>query len=318
MFQFSTTTLVNSLTDFTTGQPLFTVVNKGTQQAPDNVVYVKRQGIYRIDDDHKICAYKAVGHPAYLDVLDLAKIGTGASDQTKDYRVALYIRSTGNADPLFANSYVFKGRPFYVEFKGGSNAIKNFANALNKYQNVTVDTPVLKLAKTLDGAFATESVTVGITAAPKADNSDAAYAVAANQYMRIYEAKLQEFVPADNGKQDYYKDILDLKEEEAVATGKEGFGDYENLEKDYRLPTAANLRWKRTLADEMPVPGVLYNQYTIYYLVNRGNMGGAAVGQQVKSETTHVFWVQQSLASDFETEMTKLTGVTFEVVPEVW
>lgn len=315
MFQFSTTTLVNSLTDFTTGQPLFTVVNKGTQQAPDNVVYVKRQGIYRIDDDHKICAYKAVGHKAYLDVLDLSGIASTADNQTKNYRVALYIRSTGNADPLFANSYVFKGRPFYVEFAGGSDAKKNFANALNKYQNVTVDTPVLKLAKTLDGNFATESVTVGITAAPKADNSDVAYAVAANQYMRIYEAKLQEFVPASDGKQDYYKDILDLKTS-YVATGKEGFGDFEHLEKDYRLPTAANLRWKRTLEDEMPVPGVLYNQYTIYYLVNRGNMGGAAVGQQVKSETTHVFWVQQGLASNFEAEMTKLTGVTFEVVPE--
>lgn len=309
MFQFSTTTLVNSLTDFTTGKELIT-------KDANDVVYVKRQGVYRVDDDHQICAYKAVGHEGYLDVLDLSKIGTGASDQTKDYRVALYIRSTGNADPMFANSYVFKGRPFYVEFKGGANAVKNFANALNKYQNVTVDTPVLNLAKTLDGAFATDSVTVGITAVPAADNSDAAYAVAANQYMRIYEAKLQEFVPANDGKQDYYKDILDIKDDGGVATGKEGFGDFEHLEKDYRLPTAANLRWKRTLADEMPIPGVLYNQYTIYYLVNRGNMGGAAVGQQVKSETTHVFWVQQSLASQFETKMKQLSGLNFKEVPE--
>lgn len=312
MFQFSTTTLVNSLTDLTTGQPLFTVVNKGTQQAPDNVVYVKRHGVYRKDDDHQICAYKAVGHAAYLDVLDLTKVAD-AADQTKTYRVALYIRSTGNADPLFANSYVFKGRPFYVEFKGGSNAVKNFANALNKYQNVTVDTPVLNLAKTLTGTAADGNSTVtAIATKPSADNSDAAYAVAANQYMRIYSAVLQVLVPGQNGVQDKFEDVEELD----FNTGKEGFGDFEHLEKDYRLPTAANLRWKRTLEDEMPIPGVLYNQYTIYYLVNRGNMGGAAVGQQVKSETTHVFWVQQSLASDFETEMTKLTGVTFEVVPE--
>jgi hypothetical protein len=39
-------------------------------------------------------------------------------------------------------------------------------------------------------------------------------------------------------------------------------------------------------------------------------MGGAAVGQQVKSKTTHVFFVNQAIASDFETELAKLGTLT--------
>ena len=95
-----------------------------------------------------------------------------------------------------------------------------------------------------------------------------------------------------------------------VKQGKEGFGTYRNMIKDYRLPTAANTRWNKIIQDETPVVGAKYNQYTIEYCVNRGLMGGAAVGQQVKSKTTHVFFVNQAIASDFETELAKLGTLT--------
>ena len=58
----------------------------------------------------------------------------------------------------------------------------------------------------------------------------------------------------------------------------------------------------------------IYNQYTFHYLVNRGNFGGGAVGQQVTSETTHVFWVPSTLAADFESKVAEL-GVTFTEAP---
>lgn len=304
MFQFSTSTLVNSLKDFSTGEPLITV--------KDDTVYVKHQGTYKIDKDHKICAYKALGHEAVLDTIDLSKItgitaGATANGEDKVYRLALYIRSVGNADPLFANAFVFKGKPFYVEFTvpSGKTPKVELVKNLNKYQNVVLDKAVLKPAKTLaqlqNAVPGVDSKTTGVDARPKQDLSDVAYLVAANPYMRITDAKVQEFNPTT----EQFKDILDLKATSgAVLTGKPGFGDYENMEKDYRLPTGANLRWKRPMADEVPTPGVIYDQYTIHYLVNRGQIAGlGGVGQQITSETTHVFWVNHTLASQFETLM---------------
>lgn len=300
MFQFSTSTLVNSEKDFSTGEPLIT--KKG------DTVYVKHQGTYKIDKDHKICAYKARGHEAVLDTIDLSKITTGITyGEDKVYRLALYIRSVGNADPLFANAFVFKGKPFYVEFTvpSGKTPQVELVKNLNKYQNVVLDKAVLKPAKTLaelkNAVPGVDSKTTGIEERPAQNLNDVAYLVAANPYMRITEAKIQEFNPAT----EKFDDKLDLKATSgAVLTGKPGFGDYENMEKDYRLPTGANLRWKRPMADEVPIPGAIYDQYTIHYLVNRGQIAGlGGVGQQITSETTHVFWVNHTLASQFENLM---------------
>ena len=46
-----------------------------------------------------------------------------------------------------------------------------------------------------------------------------------------------------------------------------------------------------------------YNQYIIRYCVNRGIMGGDAVGEVTKSLTTHVFFVNQDIATEFETAL---------------
>ena len=305
MFQFTTTTLVNSLKDYTTGLPLI--------HKEGDTVYVKRQGIYKLDDDHKICAYKTEGHDAWLDAIDLNELpditagDTDTNGDDKVYRLALYIRSIGNADPLFANDYVFKGKPVCIEFKVGSGetAATNVAKALAKVNSFGGD-PILVPAKSVDD---TTHITA-VTEAPASDFSDAAYLVATNEYLRITKVVVEEFVPATATIQDHFKVLEDVTED-AVIVGAEGFGTFNHLEKDFRLPTAANLRWKRPLADEMPAAGVIYDEYILHYIVNRGQVAGlGGVGEQITSETTHVFWVQHSLASNFETELTNL-GVEF-------
>lgn len=308
MFQFTTTTLVNSLKDYSTGLPL--IEKKG------EVVYVKHQGLYKMDETHKICAYKTEGHDAWLDTIDLSKLPTitaGEKDSTGEdqiYRLALYIRSIGNADPLFSNDFVFKGKPFYVEFTvpTGKTAKVELAKNLNKYMNITLDKPVLKPAKEVDS---TERVSAIKTPAAK-DMSDVAYLVAANEYMRITKLAVEKFVPAANGVAERWVLVADMTETEgAIIGGAEGFGTFAHLEKDFRLPTAANLRWKRPMADEMPAAGAIYDEYILHYIVDRGQVAGlGGVGEQITSETTHVFWVQHGLAEDFESALTKI-GVKF-------
>lgn len=85
-----------------------------------------------------------------------------------------------------------------------------------------------------------------------------------------------------------------------VAQGIEGFGTFEHLRKDYRLPTAENGRWLRIDEDNYPIKGTIYNQYTIKVETDRGITGQSVIGQPGTSITTHIFWVPQSLASTFE------------------
>ena len=66
--------------------------------------------------------------------------------------------------------------------------------------------------------------------------------------------------------------------------------------------------------DENPIIGAKYNQYTIHYCTNRGVLGTNAVGDTVKSVTTHVFYVNQNVAADFETALAKI-GTVLAVAP---
>lgn len=285
MFEFTSTTLWNG-----------DVYKKIVADAEKKQVSIFRQGVYQNDANHHICLYWTKGHKAYLDVIDLATIGTTATDANKNYRLAIYVNSVGNADPMFANDFVHKGRPLFVEFHADQTdkAVEALITNLNKYLNVTVDSQILLPASAVEKSkladHKSEATIDDITLT--SDASEAKYIVAANEYMRISKAVVEEY----NEEHDCWDKTLDLKADN-VFTGAEGFGTFENLEKDYRLPTAANLRWKRPQADEMPRPGVLYDQITLHYTVHRGMVGGmGAVGQQVTSETTHVFWVPADIA----------------------
>ena len=88
-----------------------------------------------------------------------------------------------------------------------------------------------------------------------------------------------------------------------------GFGTYDQILKDLRLPTMEARRWEAVNKEELPIPGTLYNQYTIDYCVDRGILGTDAVGNVVKSLTHHVFFVPQALASTFEGKLTT-AGIT--------
>lgn len=283
MYEFTSTTLWNG-----------DLYKKIVADAANKQVEIYRQGVYRNDANHHICLYWTKGHEGYLDVLSLESLPQLG---TENYRLALYITSIGNADPMFANDLVHKGRPVFVEFHSEQTdevketLIKN----LNKYLNVTFDHQILiPTAADLTAKLTADGLKSTVTAAdaePTADAKKATAIVCSNEYMRITKAVLEQ--ENEKGGWDV---IADLKES-GVYTGAEGFGTFENLEKDYRLPTAANLRWKRPQADEMPRPGVLYDQITIHYTVHRGHVGGmGAVGQQVTSETTHVFWVPADIA----------------------
>lgn len=304
MLQFTTTTLINSLKDYTTGKDRITY--------GDDHLHIKRNGVFVNDETHKICVYKTEGHEGYLDTIDMSAF---EEKEGTPCRLVLYIRSTGNADPMFANDFVFKGKPLFVEFDGTK---ANLHENLNKYLNATYDTTILEAAAEVDGDAADGVSTVVAVKTPATltvegsdKSTDMDYLVCTNEYMRIHKACVEEWIPCDKETcthehwstpaEDGFVDLAD-----SVCKGAEGFGSYNHLIKDFRLPTQANLRWKRTMEDEMPVAGALYTEFIVHYTVDRGLAGMGLLAQQGTSKTTHVYWVLSDLADKFEEAWTAI------------
>ena len=209
------------------------------------------------------------------------------------YRLKLYIRLSGSQNSYYSNDFVFKGKPFVYEFKIASNSTtatdvaKEIKRVIDKIQAFYGD----KYIKT---EVAGDKLTIhGV-----------------DEYQLFTEAKIQKLNTAANNPltNEVFEDVT----EGTITKSVEGFGTYTHILKDLRLPTIEARKFEAVNQEELPVPGAKYNQYIIEYKVDRGLFGGAAVGQQVTSKTTHVFYVLDSLATEFETAL-KVLGTIHEI-----
>lgn len=253
MLNFTTTTVINSLED-TSGKPLI--------EKNGGVIRIKRHNPFV---ESKIVSVVRTNH---VDPVCASVTVSNLANYSADRRIELYIRSVGNADPMFANSLLHKGKPLFIEIPAETSA-DDLNKIVNMYNNLM-----------FGGDNQIHS---------KVDESENLILTCANPYQTITKATLSarnsdgEFVFASNLQ---------------VSANEEGFGDFDHIMKDLRLPTSANLRWKRTMEDEMPVMGASYDQFVLTYRVDRGVMGLGAVGATTTSETTHVFWVNASVKDD--------------------
>ena len=272
MFQFTSTTVINTNKDLTTGLKRY--------EATENDFTVKRAGKFK--KDNVVAIYKrAASEPKKAKITF-----TIPSLEAGNYRIALYVRLSGNNNSYYSNDMVFKGKPLYIEFlvKSGdlpaAVAARIVKNA-KKYLTMIYETKLLEVS-----------------------NSEATVTIeAVDEYQRFAKAELQKFnenagLQTLKGYMGEFQAIA--PKATVVEAGKEGFGTYTQILKDLRVPTAANTRWNRIAQDESPIPGAEYNQYTVVYCTDRGIMGGDAVGMPVKSQTTHVFYVKKELVTEFE------------------
>lgn len=252
MLNFTTTTVINSLED-SSGSALISK-NAGGD------VLIKRVGPFKKANVTNVAYAAPVA--AANDVVTVSNVVS----QDNDKKIELYVRSTGNADPLFANAMLHKGTPVFLEIPAKTDAATLKAIVTKYFSDLKVDVEV-----------SGSNLVITCT----------------NPYQRITKA----MISTGDGKGNF-NGATKL----TVTPGNEGFGDYDHLIKDLRLPTSANLRWKRTMEDEMPTVGSTYHQYIVTYTVDRGVMGLGAVGSKATSVTTHVFWVNDDVNSDFQTQ----------------
>ena len=284
MFQFTTTHVINSDKDLTTGKDLWTTPD-------ENTLIIK--GINTLKKANVTSIYKAVGEKEQLAKATITLNEEAAPfDTMKEgdiLRLDIYIRPTeSDHSSYYANDLNHKGRPFTVEFPwmtDGATTAANLAKLINKYGLLMFGDKLLTVE------VSNKVVTLNAT----------------TEFQRFHVIDLYKFV--DNGGNVYANEWEKLPATGVITInpkGKEGFGTYSYILRNIKLPTTEHLRAFAPKQNEMPIPGAIYNQYTIEYCVNRGTLGTNAVGDQVTSVTHIVLFVKNDLATKFETELNKI------------
>lgn len=305
MFQFTTTNVINSNTDVTTGKPLWSSQAAGEDTTAS--FYVKR--VNKFMGPNVVSIYKAEANdPEMAKVtLDLSQIN---GKDGESYRLSVYIGLTqASQESRYANDLILKGKPFTVDFVWKTSAAevaKNLVKIIDKYAVMVYG------EKLLNVSYSETYLTIE----------------AVNEYQRFRKVNIEKFdKDAYFGRGEYNVvrtlDNLAKKETNAALTGtvegyfvgKEGFGTYSYLLHNLRIPTPMRTRAFGVNLDENPIIGAKYNQYTIHYCTDRGVLGTNAVGDTVKSVTTHVFYVNQTVATQFEEALANIapTGGIIEV-----
>lgn len=294
MFTYTNTVVINSDTDELSGLVKF--------EGKNNQFRVKRVGRFNKDSVKYIS--KREGYKGIISTATFTPPTAPSEAGAEDfYRIELFMRLSGSqASTMATAATVYKSKPIHIEFKvahgdNTSTIADNMVKAVRFFQQNLY--PYIKASKN-------ESNKVVISGT--------------DEYEVFNKAELQKLVSATVSvypdDQNQYKKVS----EAVIANGKEGFGTYTYIMKNLRLPTLEALRFGSPTQDEMPVIGMLYNQYTLEYCKDRGIMGSDAVGDTVTSITHHVFFVRQDLAEAFEAAITAaglLETITNEDDPDV-
>lgn len=316
MFQFTTTNVLNSLKDLTTGKDLIVTQKLNKEGALEDLkdeIIIKRIGNFKKANVESI--HHTAGSEAELAAVCMDLTNVVAKD--KKYRLNMYIGLTqGSADSRYANDLYHKGKAFSIDFDGLATAaetVAKLADVLKKYDILVYGDKQLNVYSS-GALLALEAV---------------------NEYQRFVRVNIEELNASayfEMGDYKVIKSLDDLKKKdssdhdkvmashdavvkagvpvaEGLFVGKEGFGTYSYLLHNLRLPTTARsgaFAWNK---EESPVPGVVYDEFVIRYCVNRGELGMNAVGDTVKSVTTHVIYVPNTLSETVKTALGKVGTV---------
>lgn len=277
MFQYTNTIVLNSLKDVTTG--LGKIVKDSD--------YVEVRRVNKYLKSNVSAMYKRAASDPVIGKAEFTITNPGVGI----YRLKLYMRLSGSQNSYYANDFVFKGKPFVYEFR--------ITSASTKAADVAKE--IKRVIDKIQAFYGDKYI--------KVETSDVKLTIhGVDEYQLFTEAKIQKLNTAANNPltNEVFEDVI----EGTITKSVEGFGTYTHILKDLRLPTIEARKFEAVNQEELPVPGAKYNQYIIEYKVDRGLFGGAAVGQQVTSKTTHVFYVLDSLATEFETALKVLGTIT--------
>ena len=263
MFNYTTEVIIND--------PSVIVAGTAENGFGEGVVAIKRGGNYVIENiEGKI--FKTAGHAGTKAKAVITPAALGTADVA---RLTIYLSTPGTEFVEFGSpNWQEFGKPYIIETKaadaaGLAAAIKLALNEDNAHFSVKADesTVVLEVAET---------------------------------WMDFAEVNYDLVTFADCS--DCPKETVESKATNVVVThGKTEFATAKWIVENLRFPSHPNRRYAPLYADEAPIAGTVYTEYSFEYRVKRSVPGGlSAVGQVADSIVRIVFYVAPAAQSAFE------------------
>lgn len=264
MFNYTKEVIIND--------PAIIIAGTSENGLGEGVVAIKRGGNYKIENiEGKI--YKTAGHTGTKAKAVITPAALGTADVA---RLTIYLSTPGTEFVEFGSpNWQEFGKPYIVETTaedaaGLAAAIKLALNEDNAHFSVKVNESKVELE-------------------------------AAETWMDFAEVNYDLVTFADCS--DCPKETVESKTANVVITkGKPEFATAKWIVENLRFPSHPNLRYAPLYADEAPVAGTVYTEYSFEYKVKRSVPGGlSAVGQVADSIVRIVFYVAPGAQSAFET-----------------
>lgn len=124
-----------------------------------------------------------------------------------------------------------------------------------------------------------------------------------NPYVHFKAINIEELLPIGSGTgQDMEGDVKSYHTTQAASgnaattvvitvVGDSGFGSYDWMIRNIRIPTVEAIRFGGTFQDQLPRPGAYYTQFVIEYEKTREITGSNVIGAPAVSKTRHTFFV---------------------------
>ena len=264
MFNYTKEVIIND--------PAIIVKGDSNNGLGEGVVAIKRGGNYKISNiNGKI--FKTVGHAGTKAKAVITPATLGTADVA---RLTIYLSTPGTEFVEFGSpNWQEFGKPYIIETTATTKedlaaAIKLALNEDNAHFSVTTDesTVILEAAET---------------------------------WMDFAEVNYDLVTFADCS--DCSKETIESKAANVVIThSTPEFGTAKWIVENLRFPSHPNLRYAPLYADEAPIAGTTYTEYSFEYKVERSVPGGlSAVCQVADSIVRIVFYVAPGAQSAFET-----------------
>ena len=280
---------------------MFNYIHESIINSADNIktkdgkVCIKRVGEYVVDNivDKKIM--KTVGNKGVPGSasFDVPTVATGNL-----LRITMFISTPKDAFAEFALPFWQEfGRPFIIETAAGSvdkvvDAIKLSLNTGGKYFKVEKKST----ASSDGGTTLAKDITITLN----------------DSFLDFSEFNVDVITPQSDGADDKIVGSAEVK----ITHSTHEFATATWIRENLRFPSGPNMRYTPLYADEAPIEGVTYTQYSLQYKVEKAAPGGlSGVNQLVSSITTHVFYVHPNAVPEFEEAFgSDKTGSTTDII----
>lgn len=285
MFEYVNEVIINSAKDLLSGKDKFdNLLNGGFR--------VLRVGEYLASNVKDSKVYKTVASDPVLSISELTVPSSILPTQAgviSHIRLAVGIQLMGSADSYFAERLNDRRRRMF------------YANMdIVSTDNVNdIAAKLVEIIKRQDNLYDNLRFSAKVDGAKITITSDNEFEV-----FNIFEIqKLQEWNDAALGnyypKEPVYQTLVVGT---STQMAKEGFGTYWTMLKNVQIQTSLRTGiFNQDNDDSKILIGAKYNQYVFDYEAIRDITGMGAVGEELKSRTKAIFWINDTISSQFET-----------------